>query len=61
MANLIGPRQHRPGRTEPLGYYVANHTWTSTPGAPQLSVDELYHALEEMDQVYPQPSERRDH
>lgn len=68
MANLVAllpqTRRSNPagntGHTEAASYYVATHTWTSTPGAPPLSANEMYDALEEINHLYPQPPERRD-
>jgi hypothetical protein len=37
------------------GYCVPTHTWAATPGEPQLSVEEMYEALDKVDDVYPAP------
>ncbi|MFI9005752.1 hypothetical protein ACIGNX_00790 [Actinosynnema sp. NPDC053489] len=34
------------------GYYVPVHTWTTTPGAQQVSVDDLFAALDTLDDVF---------
>jgi hypothetical protein len=34
------------------GYYVPVHTWTATPSAQQVSVDDLFAALDALDGVY---------
>ncbi|MEU4805781.1 hypothetical protein [Actinosynnema sp. NPDC023587] len=44
---------------ESSGYYVATHTWTPTPNAPRLSLDDMYEALDGINDVYPEPAERR--
>jgi hypothetical protein len=50
-----GANRRNSVEVEYSGYYVPTHTWAATPGEPQLSVEEMYEALDMVDDVYPEP------